>query len=209
MATIPYVQAQEVARASEQNALITQVNTNTNSIESNTAAIGSAGGTLTDLQTRVTTLEGKPASTTGLYYGQWGDANTQVAGTSIPLQSSGVKITEFNTAKITPNGCSISGGTVTVNVAGKWDFRASVQYTGNNTSVRAAYFAISNASTFSSGTKYGLIGGPTMDAQSISAIINLSAGQQVSVYVAHWSGDKSLSIWPANTNLLTVSYIGP
>lgn len=207
--TIPLVRAGEVARASEQNALISQVNTNTQGISSNSTAIDTAGGILTDHGNRITALEDEPsASVTGLYYGQWKDNNTGL-GVTAPVNTS-TKVVEYVTPVGTPNGCSISNGSVTVNVTGKWDFRASAQYTGQNNAVRALFFSLGDTAK-PSGTRYGLLGGPKMDAQSISAILTLTAGQKVSVYMAHWDGgdQTTLQIWAANTNLITCSYIGP
>lgn len=214
MATIPYVQAQQVAKASEQNALITQVNTNTNAIESNTAAIGSAGGTLSNLQSRLTTLENKPAgNTVGTYFGQWTDASNG-SGTIINKKvdndnaDKGLKVTDITAASGTPVGCSMSAGTFTTPNAGLWQFNFSVQYQPS-TAVRAIFLCLGTASVFSGGSRLGLLGGPSMDAQSSSCVVRLTANQQMSIYSACWTLNGTVTVWRALGNNFTATWLGP
>lgn len=207
---IPHVVAGNVARAAEQNALIDAVNNNTNSVASNTTAISSNASTISSQGNRITTLEGKPVGTnSGAYFGQWTDNNAQANGTGQQISGSdGVKITEFNTAVGTPTGCSISGGTVTINQAGLWLVMVSTQYTAGS-SVRALWLSQSAAASGAGLAKVGSIAGPSMDVQSASGLIRFTAGQQVSAYGAIWQSGSPLNIWRAKSNTITVAWLGP
>lgn len=108
MATIPYVKPQTVAESSAQNALIQQVNTNTNGLESASSALSTTNGTVSDLQSRIAALESKPSGgSAGLYFGQWGDPNNASTGTDINSGSSGTKITDFTRELVKPSGCRL------------------------------------------------------------------------------------------------------
>ncbi|MGI8311896.1 hypothetical protein [Saccharopolyspora hattusasensis] len=210
---IPHVTAGNVARASEQNALIDAVNTNTTNIASNTTAINGNTSTLNSYGTRITALESTDVGTdAGQYFGQWKDAGGNVVGTAISGSGAGaigVKVADITTAIGTPVGCSMSAGTLTVTQAGLWMVLFSVQYTGS-TSVRAAFAGTGNATNFTDGnTKYGTITGPSMDAQSGSAVLRLAANATVSIYAANWTASTTLNVWRAGATGLTAVWLGP
>lgn len=149
---------------------------------------------------------------TGQWYGQWTD-NSGGAGIVVYNASggggAGLKHTDIGVPVGTPVGCSLAAGTFTPDHAGLWSFEYSAQYQGSNTSIRAIYLAKSTASNSPAGIKYGLVGGPTMDAQSTSASIRLNAGESVSVYVAVWTANASVTVHRAQGNLLTATWHGP
>jgi len=207
---IPHVVAGEVARAAEQNALIDLVNANTNELADHETRITSNTSAITSQGNRITTLEGKPVGTNaGAYFGQWTDNNAQGNGTGQTISGSdGVKITEFVSAVGTPTGCSISGGTVTINQAGLWLVTVSLQYTAGS-SVRALWLSQSNAASGAGLAKFGSVAGPSMDVQSASAFMRFTAGQQVSAYAAIWQSGSPLNIWRARSNTITVAWLGP
>lgn len=203
---LPHVNAGQPAKAAEQNDLIDTVNGHTASLSNN-------GSVLDEHASRLSTLEYAPSGgggDAGRYFGQWGDPNNSTEGTMINTGSAGTKIGDFTRDLASPQGCRLVGGSVILDVTGKWHLAAQAQYTGQNNAVRAIYFALSDAAAFPVGyVKYGLLAGPTMDAQSTSAVLNVTAGQAVSLYVAHWGGNGgAFRVWRANTNLFTASYIG-
>lgn len=203
---LPHVTAGEVARAAEQNDLIDTVNSHTGSITSASNIIG-------DHESRLDTVEAKPSggSNAGTYFGQWTDANNG-GGTTIYEASGGgrpgVKVTDIGTAIGTPVGCTLSAGTFTPTYAGTWALYGSVQYAANSP-VRAMYFAISTAANSPTGSRYGLIGGPQMDAQSTSVALKLNANQAVSIYAACWTTNASVQVWRALGNNVTAVWLGP
>ncbi len=203
--TLPHVVAGEVARAAEQNDLIDTVNGHATSITD-------AGVTFGQQDARITALEGQPTgSNAGAYFGQWTDANNG-GGTVINEGSgggrAGVKVTDIGTAIGTPVGCTLSAGTFTPTYAGTWALYGSVQYAANSP-VRAMYFAISTAASAPTGTRYGLIGGPQMDAQSTGVVLKLNANQSVSIYAACWTTGASVQVWRALGNNVTAVWLGP
>jgi tail-like repeat protein len=146
------------------------------------------------------------------YRGQWTDANNG-AGTQILNASggggAGVKVTDIGVAVETPVGCSMSAGTFTATVAGRWRFSVATQYQGGNTAVRSLYLAKGNAANSPTGVKYGLTGAPSEDAQATGHEITLAAGGTVSVYVAVWTSGGQVTIHRALGNLLTATWLGP
>lgn len=210
--TLPNVVAGQVARAAEQNALIATVN-------SHTGTLNDAGVTLASQGSRITALEERPSGGTsaGTYIGQWTDNNAGSAGLSFTTgatvagtpSGAGMKVVDIGVPVGTPVGCTMNAGTFTPSYAGKWAFFAGVQYQGSNTAVRALYLAVSSAANSPSGVRYGLVGGPTMDAQSTSAVVTLTAGQAVSIYVALWTANSNLTVWRAQGNLFTAVWLGP
>lgn len=217
---IPHVVAGNVARAAEQNTLIDAVNTNTNNVASNTTAINSNTSTITSQGNRITALEGKAVGTNaGAYFGQWSDAGGKVAGTKIENiagepaggdpGATGVKIADLTTAIGTPTGCSMNAGTLTVTQAGLWQVQFSAQYTGSS-AVRALFAGKGNATNFVAGaSRYGLIAGPSMDAQSSSATLRLAANETVSLYGALWTDASVLNVWKDKGNMFTAIWLGP
>jgi hypothetical protein len=169
---------------------------------------GTIGNTV--LGTRVTTLEGQKS---GSSYGIWADNGGNVNGQSVAQGvgggDGGSKITDIGTVVETPVGCSLASGTLTATVAGKWLFHLSTQYTGGNTAERAIYLCKSTVANNPPGTRYGLIAAPSVDALATSCRITLTAGQQVSVYVACWTTSASVTLWKAGGNVLTATWLGP
>lgn len=151
----------------------------------------------------------------GTYRGQWTDAGGDVAGTvvSAPNNTSpgfiGVKLTDIGVAAETAVGCSMSAGTFTANVAGRWTFETSAQYQGNNTAMRALWLGKGNAANWPGGIKLNPIGAPSMDAQPCSATVTLPVGGTVSVYIAVWTVGGSVTIHRAQGNTLTATWLGP
>ncbi|MER7076641.1 Phage tail repeat like [Saccharopolyspora kobensis] len=156
-----------------------------------------------------------PPTQAAAYRGQWTDAGGNIAGTVISAPSAGspgnlgVKVTDIGVQVETPVGCSMSAGTFTANVAGRWRFSAAVQYQGSNTAQRALWLGKGSASTWASGVKYGQIGAPSMDAQPAGHEITLAVGGTVSVYVACWTVGGSVTIHRAQGNVLTATWLGP
>ena len=214
----------QVASAAEYNKvtsnirdLDTRVTSNTTSVSTNTTSINTLNTRTTDastgntaLGTRVTTLESQARG--GAYYGSWRDAGGNTGGQTITNGTgggeSGVKITDINTAIETAVGCSFASGTFTATQAGVWIFHVTMQYVGSNSNQRALYIAKSNAANSPTGTKFGLVGAPSMDSQATSGRIKLAANEQVSVYAACWS-TGSIQIWKAQGCTFTATWIGP
>lgn len=147
------------------------------------------------------------------YRGQWTDAGGDVAGTQILNASGGggvgVKVADIGVALETAVGCSMSAGTFTANVGGRWRFSVSTQYQGGNTAIRALYLALGSAASSPSGAKFGLTGAPSEDAQSTGHEITLAAGGTVSVYVAVWTSGGQVTVHRAQGNVLTATWLGP
>lgn len=202
MATIPHVVANTTAKAAEQNALIDQVNTNT-------SGIGTANSTLSSYDSRITTLENKPAggSNSGTYFGQWGDDNAGAAGAKVSGADGNI-INDLDYAVGTPIGCSMRAGTFTANQAGVWLLSISVQY-GRYDQVRALWAASGTAISAPTTAKLGLIAGPAMDAQSTSVLTRLSAGSKLSIYAAVWNGGQDIYVYRSHGNNVTAVWLGP
>lgn len=190
MATIEPVQPDSVASSAHQNGLIEQVNTNT--------------GDLNGHENRISTLETYGAA--GSFMGQWIDDGAGV--TQGFRNSTGHKVVGFTEPVVTPSGCSISDGTVTVSQSGLWLFTASAQYTGS-ASVRALWLSKSANASGSNLAKYGSIAGPSMDVQTVTSVFRLSAGEQISAYVAIWQNDAPIALFESNSCMMTAVWIGP
>lgn len=217
MAVITHVEANSVASSTHQNGLIDQVNTNTTAIASNVTSISTLDSRTTNastgntaLGTRVSTLEGQARG--GAYYGSWRDAGGGF-GQTITFGTgggdTGVKITDIGTAIETAVGCSFASGTFTATQAGMWIFHITMQYVGGNAAQRALYIAKGNAASAPTGTKYGLVGAPSMDSQATSSRIKLAANEQVSVYAACWTNPGSVQLWKAQGCTFTATWVGP
>lgn len=207
MAIIPFVEPLKVAQAAEQNALITQVNTNTNAIESNTSNLDAAGSSVSDLQGRVSTLEEQPSGGTsaGTYFGSWIDNRGEG---QVITTGSGTKLTPWTVPQGTVTGCSMNNGTLTVQESGLWYIVVSVQY-GSGTSVRAVWLATSANASGAGTTKIGSIAGPSMDVITTSNVFRLPAQGVVSAYSAIWQGGDPVSIFKNVSNSFTAVWLGP
>lgn len=192
MATIPNVSPGDRALAQEQNALIDQVNTNTESISSNAS-----------------TIDTLRTYGPGRFHGAWTDSNSG-EGTIVEASvKGGVKVTDVGATSLeSPVGCSMNNGTLTVNEGGMWLLNFTVQYANGTALIRAIYVARGNADQDPSGPKFGLLGVPQADAMSSSARIELQAGDMVSLYSAVWAQEGSVQVHRAQGNNFTATFLG-
>ncbi|MCA1185700.1 hypothetical protein LCD36_04440 [Saccharopolyspora sp. 6T] len=219
MAVISHVGFESVASSTHQNGLIDQVNTNTstiatvdNTVSGHTTSINSLSTRMGTAESSITSLQGQARA--GAYSGDWTDNNALSGGVTITNAGSssagnaGVKAADLGVAVGTATGCSMSSGTFTPTIAGKWEFFFGVQFVGGSSAMRAIYLAVSTAANTPSGVKYGL-NAAVSDAISSGARIVLNANQSVSVYVACWTTSGSVQVWRAQGNLLSATWIGP
>ncbi|MGW1676041.1 hypothetical protein [Saccharopolyspora sp. NPDC002376] len=146
--------------------------------------------------------------------GEWTDANNG-AGTVITHTGTGsagyvgTKITDIGVVLGTPKGCSMSSGTFTALVGGQWLLNVTVQFQGGNDAVRVMYLGRSSAGSNPAGIRYGRIGGASMDALATSWQLRLAPGEQVSVYVACWTLNRSVTIHREMSNNFAATWLGP
>lgn len=192
MATIPHVSPGDRAMAQDQNALIDQVNTNTEGIDANAAAVD--------------TLRSYGP---GRFHGAWTDDGSG-AGTVVDASvSGGVRIVDVGATSLESSvGCSMNEGTLTVDETGMWLLNFSVQFQGGPTAVRAIYVARGSANEDPSGAKFGLLGVPEADSMSSSTRLELEAGDTVSLYAAVWSDEGSVRVWRSEGNNFTATFLG-
>lgn len=209
MAVIPPVQAGNVAKSAEQNALITQVNANTGVIGSGVfTETDTISAWATSAQSQLTTLTNRKQP--GGYYGEWTDNNAGGGDTTqtIDTPDQGEKVTVYTNQVVAPTGMSMSGGTVTVTNAGLYLVAASIQTVRNDATVIAMWIAKGSGAS-SAGVKYGPTSGYRSDVLSATGVVRLAAGGAVSVYAANWQGTPSIQLWRGNGNNLSVTYLGP
>lgn len=138
----------------------------------------------------------------GAYSGAWRDANTGAAGMAVTGDH---VVTDINTPLLSPTGCSLSRGTVTVTQPGVWLLQGTIQYRGDNTSMRAVHFV--RGTNPSASPKYGLLGMPSGNSMATSATFTLAAGDTVSFCTSLWSGGN-LVTWLAAGCTVMATWLG-
>lgn len=139
--------------------------------------------------------------------GDWTDDNAGTGGQVINTNT-GVKITELGVAIGTPVGCTMSAGTFTPSVAGKYRFNFSVGFAGGSSAQRGVYLGLSTAASNPGVQRYGLKS-DTGDVVSGTCRLMLAAGQPVSVYGACYTAGGSVQVWRNNGCILQADWVGP